>query len=149
ISGASEAVDAVRAALKEQGKASVRLAVSSAFHSPLVEPVLEALEDAAAAGTHAPPPIRPISSLTRAPVTAEERGDAAYWRARARQPVRFAAGLRTLVEPQCAVLLEVGPQAVLTRLARQCLRERAPTCLRSLHRGGDDWQTMLNSLARL
>ena len=144
ISGDADAVAIVLAALAQKGIRCVPLAVSHAFHSPLLEPMLDAFERVAAGVKYAPPQIALVSNLTGR--RRNEAPDAAYWRAHARQPVRFADGVRAVAE-QGALLVEIGPQPVLTGLAKQCVPESVG--LRSLARGSDDWATAMNSLAQL
>jgi len=93
------------------------LAVSHAFHSALMDPMLDALEQAAA-GLAARAPVLPlVSNVTGEVLEPTDVPDAAYWRAHARRPVRFARGLAALDRLGVDVLLEIGPRPVLTPLA--------------------------------
>ncbi|CAO4171856.1 amino acid adenylation domain-containing protein [Methylorubrum populi] len=97
---------------------SVRpLTVSHAFHSELMEPILDALEADAAALAGGAPRLAVASTLTGHLL--EGAPDAAYWRAHARSPVRFADALAAAVSDGCTAFLEIGPQPILTALARR------------------------------
>jgi amino acid adenylation domain-containing protein len=142
IAGQREAVERVTAALAAEGVDSRPLAVTRAFHSPLIEPCLDALERAAAALPHAEARIEVIANVTAEPT---RRFDAAYWRRQARYPVRFADGLRTLVNLGCSLFIEIGPEPMLSLLGQ---RSGVPgTWLPSLRRA--DERTLLDSLGRL
>ena len=146
VSGDSARLNDVLQDLETSGIQTRRLTVSHAFHSPLMEPVLDRLEAALASVELKEPRLGFISNLTGRPV---ERGvvtEARYWRRHARQPVRFAAGLRALQAQGYRLFVEVGPQPVLSALGAQSLPEEC-AWLPSLRRGTDDWQQLLNSLA--
>src|SRR5205807_629475 len=85
-----------------------------AFHSALIEPSLEPLRQAASGISHKPPRIGFVSDESGAFVTAAP--DAAYWIRHARGPVRFAEGIRTLLAAGITHFVEIGPDAVLSRL---------------------------------
>ncbi|WP_159719110.1 acyltransferase domain-containing protein, partial [Geminicoccus flavidas] len=116
------------------------LPVSHAFHSRLLEPMLQELEQAASL-PHQPPQVPVVSNLTGS-VLAQR--DGRYWREHARQPVRFAQGLQRLKELGCELLLELGPQPVLAGFAREVL-----PALPTLRRGRPSWSVLLETLAEL
>jgi acyl transferase domain-containing protein len=147
ISGAGSVVQAVLAELARRGIRAQRLTVSHAFHSPLMEPMLEAFEKAAAAIPFAAPRLRLISNLTG--TTSSEMVTADYWRRHVRQPVRFAAGMQYLHEQGYNLFLEVGPTPTLLSIGRRCLPDGTGVWLPSLRRGQDDWPQLLESLGEL
>ncbi|MGD7248001.1 type I polyketide synthase, partial [Ralstonia pseudosolanacearum] len=116
FSGSAAGIDAVRARLDAQQLDARPLAVSHAFHSPLLDPMLGDWAEACADAQSAPPRIPLISTLTGAPMATAP--DAAYWSAHARQPVRFAEALAR-ASADCDVLLEIGAHAVLSALAQR------------------------------
>ncbi|MGW7064430.1 SDR family NAD(P)-dependent oxidoreductase [Streptomyces sp. NPDC054904] len=107
--------------LRARGRRTKRLTVSHAFHSPLMDDMLDAFRAAAEAVTYAPPVIPIVSNLTGASVTAEEICTADYWVRHVREAVRFLDGIRGLAALGVTTFIEVGPGGVLTALAQDCL----------------------------
>jgi acyl transferase domain-containing protein/ubiquinone/menaquinone biosynthesis C-methylase UbiE len=149
ISGEREALTAVLRMLQAQGVTHQVLAVSHAFHSPLMEPILDAFEREVASVPLAPPTIPLISNVTGEAAVAGDVTTAAYWRRHVREPVRFHDGLRALQRQGCRVFLEIGPTPTLSSLGRRSLGDEAGVWLPSLRRGRDDWEQMLDSLGAL
>ena len=148
VSGTAAAVDEVCNRFQKSGVRCQRLDVSHAFHSPLVEPILDALEAELSGTSLASPRLRLISNLTGQAAVGEEISRPRYWRRHARDPVRFAAGLAALVgSADC--LVEIGPHPTLLPLARNVLAEMAPPGIASLRKGTEDWDQMLGALASL
>ncbi len=149
VSGEATALEEVLGRLAATGVRSQRLAVSHAFHSPLMDPILDDFERAARAVTYSPPRLGLVANVPGRTVTDGEVGHAGYWRRHAREPVRFAEGVRALAEQGIDVFVEVGPGPTLLGMARRCLPEVEALWLPSLRRGRDDWQQILESLAAL
>jgi acyl transferase domain-containing protein/thioesterase domain-containing protein/acyl carrier protein len=144
ISGERAAVQDCLDRLKRQGIVSKPIKVSHAFHSPLMDPILEAFEQAASRIRYNVPRIPLISNLTGRPI--DNVPDARYWREHLRRTVRFADGVRVLGEIGCEVFLEIGPGTVLLGLGRQTLPSVRALWLPSLVRDKHDWQTALETL---
>ena len=122
ISGDAAAVRATLATLEAAGLRSKPLSVSHAFHSPLVTPILSALQRAAAATRHQPPRLELISNLT-GQATPPDQDWAAYWVRHAREAVRFRDGVASLAKAGYRVFVEIGPRPTLLGLAEQCVAE--------------------------
>lgn len=148
VSGAGSDVETLMEQLRCAGVQSQRLNVSHAFHSDLMDPALDDLEHAAGALRCSNPAIRMVSNLTGAFVLPGQIGPR-YWREHARQPVRFAAGMRALADFGCGVLIEIGPSPALSALGQSCLPDRKMTWLASLRRGKDDLLQVLETLAEV
>jgi len=148
LSGRRTAVAQVQQALAAAGVSTTPLAVSHAFHSPLMEPMLAAFEQVAAGLTYRAPQIGLISNLTGQPLRPGEL-DAAYWRRHVREAVQFQAGMATLQAQGATLFLEVGPAPVLCGLGQACLPAGTGTWLPSLRKGRGDWATLLPTLAAL
>jgi epothilone polyketide synthase D len=147
ISGERGAVELACAELNAAGARSKPLSVSHAFHSALMEPILDEFEAVAQRVEFALPRIPLVSNLTGA-LAGEELLEASYWRRHLREPVLFSAGMQTLQADGCDVYLELGPQPTLLSLGQRC-GLAGPACwLPSLRRGHDDWQVILESLGQ-
>ncbi len=105
-----------------QGRRTSRLRVSHAFHSPRMEPMLATFAVVARGLTHSAPRIPVVSNLTGEPVS---HFDADHWVRHVRQAVRFHDGVLTLRRLGVRRFFELGPDAVLTAMARQCEDELA------------------------
>ncbi|WP_371409291.1 SDR family NAD(P)-dependent oxidoreductase [Micromonospora zamorensis] len=116
ISGPAERVAEVAARLAADGVRTRALTVSHAFHSALMEPILEEFRTAAGALKFGEPSIPVVSALTGRPVTAFT---ADYWVRQLREPVRFADALATLRELNVTTYLEIGPDAALSPLVTE------------------------------
>ena len=149
ISGAAEVVAAVCAQLTAAGVRCTALTVSHAFHSPLVEPILERFEREVAATKLSAPGLRLISNLTGAVAQAEEIVSPGYWRRHVREAVRFGAGLESLRELRPDVIVEIGPHPTLLAFAGAVFGEGGPQRIASLRKGAADWEQMLDAAALL
>ena len=123
LSGAEEAIEEAEDHWQAEGRKTKRLAVSHAFHSPLMEPMLEEFAEVAQSLQYAEPQIPVVSNLTGEILTAEQATDPAYWVSHAREPVRFAQGIETLAAQGASAFLELGPDPVLLAMARECLAD--------------------------
>ena len=117
VSGAAAAVDALLERCGREGLRAGRLQVRHAFHSALMEPVLDELEGLLAGVAVSPPAVDWVSNVTGRVVAADEELAGVYWRRQAREPVAFGAGVAALAELGVGVLLEVGPRPVLGAMA--------------------------------
>ncbi|MGW3572512.1 acyltransferase domain-containing protein, partial [Streptomyces sp. NPDC000941] len=151
VSGDEDAVEEVVRTLRERGRRTKRLKVSHAFHSPRIDPMLAEFRRVAASLTYAPPRIAVVSNVTGALAGAEQLCEPDYWVRHARQPVRFRDGIAALRAEGVTRFLELGPDAVLTAMARDCLGDgAAETVLATALRGGrDETRTLLTALALL
>ncbi|MCC6697661.1 MAG: SDR family NAD(P)-dependent oxidoreductase [Candidatus Hydrogenedentes bacterium] len=149
ISGDADAVGAVVKGFEARGVTCKPLTVSHAFHSPLMEPMLDEFEAAAQRVRYNAPRIPVVSNLTGRLVTGPGVFDAQYWRGHVRQAVQFDAGVRALSEAGYNLFLEAGPAPVLSGMGVRCLPRGAATWLPSLSKGKDDWAVLLQSLATL
>lgn len=149
ISGDEAAVLALAEKLAADGVQYRRLAVSHAFHSQRMEPMLDAFREVVAGIRFSAPRIPLISNVTGAPLTAAEAADPEYWCRHIRQPVRFADGVHALLRAGAGVLLECGPDGTLTGMASRTLSPEEAHCIPSLRAGRGEQQALAEALARL
>src|SRR5205085_3071039 len=149
ISGARESVRALLKSFAAAGIHTQHLHVSHAFHSPLMEPILDAFEQVASQVHFAAPRIALISNLTGEALAQGEIPDARYWRQHIREAVKFAYGMHALAEMGCEVFLELGPTPTLLGMGKACLPKGTGTWLPSLRKGKADWECLLDSSGAL
>ncbi len=118
-SGTSEGVDALQRQLEADGLECRRLQTSHAFHSAMMEPILDSFRDTVAQVELQAPQKRFLSNLSGTWIRDEEAVDPDYWTRHLRSTVRFADGLSELLRDPELLLLEVGPGRTLATLARQ------------------------------
>jgi amino acid adenylation domain-containing protein len=152
ISGTITAVTAVGQILQRQGIEMKPLTVSHAFHSSLMEPMLQEFAAIAREVSYHSPQIQVISNLTGQPVGAEI-ATADYWVQHIRQPVRFASSIAELVAQGYKIFMEVGPRPTLISMARRDALAKSIAGdwlgLPSLQREQSDWQVLLSSIGNL
>ncbi|WP_424892819.1 type I polyketide synthase [Streptomyces sp. XH2] len=124
VSGAEDAVTAIAEVFKEQGRKTSRLKVSHAFHSPLMDPMLEEFAQVVRGLTFHEPQIPVVSNLTG---LVAEAYTPEYWVRHVREAVRFADGVQTLHELGVTTFVEIGPGGVLSALTQGCLDDGAVT----------------------
>ncbi|WP_280493211.1 type I polyketide synthase [Nocardia asiatica] len=147
VAGPRTALDSLRQELSARGFRAADLAVSHAFHSAAMDPILDDLTVAAARARMTDPAIPLVSNLTGAPLRAGELSPE-YWARHARQPVRFAQGMHAMTELGIETFLEIGPQPTLSALGKRVLGDPA-RFVASLRRGRGDRETMMTALGHL
>ena len=148
VSGRSDAVEEAVARLEAEGFEARFLEVSHAFHSSLMEPILDDFERAAARVSWSDPRLPLVSDHTGELLRPGECRQAAYWRDHLRGPVRFARGVEVLRARGCDVVLEIGPGTTLMGLGRRSVADPNVTWLPSL-RADEEWRRLLTSVAAL
>ncbi|MER7761398.1 SDR family NAD(P)-dependent oxidoreductase [Streptomyces sp. NPDC097619] len=139
LSGAETEVLAVAAQLTERGRKTKRLTVSHAFHSPLMDPMLEEFRTVAAGIAYQAPRIPVVSTLTGDLATGDDLRTPEYWAGQVRGAVRFADAVQALRVEGATTLLEIGPDGILSALAEGAVP--------ALRRGRDEPATLLAALA--
>jgi acyl transferase domain-containing protein len=155
VSGPLTEVERFERQMEAKGLASRRLHTSHAFHSRMMEPILDDFAKVLAAARRRQPTLPFLSNLTGTWITAEEATNPQYWLRHLRNTVRFSDGARELLaSANNAVLLEVGPGRVLSSLvAQQSAKTGAHSILTTLpHPTADSKPAMeylWNTLGRL
>ncbi|WP_234380637.1 type I polyketide synthase [Streptomyces sp. CMB-StM0423] len=133
VSGAAEAVERLAAVCAKRDWKTRRLRVSHAFHSAHMDGMLADFAAVAAELDFRPPRIPIVSNLDGQEVGADEVCDPGYWVRHVRQTVRFHDGVRWLGAAGVTTLVEIGPDGVLSAMAKDCLPSAVTVPLR---RGG-------------
>ncbi len=128
VSGAEEEIAALEEAWRGEGRRVKRLVVSHAFHSRLMEPMLDEFAAVARGLTFQEPRIRMLGEVT----------DPAYWVRQVRETVRFAVGVRWLRGEGVARFVELGPDPVLSA--------HVDDAVAVLRRGRDESETVLSAV---
>ncbi|WP_248277637.1 non-ribosomal peptide synthetase/type I polyketide synthase [Brasilonema sp. UFV-L1] len=149
ISGRIPAIASIADALEARGIETRSLKVSHAFHSPLIEDILDTFELQTSQIQFRAPSIPLISNLTGQMMYSEFIPDAKYWRQHTRQTVQFMAGIKTLFAQGYELFLEIGPKPILSSLGKRCQQEEKAVWLPSLAPQKEDWRVMLESLSAL
>ncbi|WP_157110643.1 type I polyketide synthase, partial [Nocardia anaemiae] len=149
VSGDEDAVAAVERWFADRGRKTSRLRVSHAFHSPRMEPMLAEFAAVARDVTYHRPQIPLVSNLSGR-IAGDEVLESTYWVQQVRAAVQFAPGVDTLVASGVRRFLEIGPDAVLTAMSRECLPddiESQSLVLAGARRGRAEVEQFVNCLA--
>lgn len=149
LSGPAEDLEKIADACGQDGTRCTWLETSHAFHSELLEPVLDEFEAFATQFDFAAPTLPLVCNRTGAVLNAQTPLDAQYWRRHSRQPVQFTESVRTVAGLGCTVLMEIGPQPILTAAALQIWPETSapPLAIVSLRKGANAVRQIAEALA--
>jgi acyl transferase domain-containing protein len=119
VAGPHEEIEGLGRQLESRGIGIRQLHTSHAFHSPMMDPVLEPFAELLRSVKFGEPQIPFVSNVTARWITPQEAVSPEYWAGHVRQTVRFADGIGELLKDVRNVLIEVGPGQTLCTLARQ------------------------------
>lgn len=129
LSGPMDIIEALQKDLEGEGIASKILITSHAFHSWMMDPVVEPLiEQIRMIGLHKPT-IKIVSSVTGKWLSDEEATSAEYWAKHLRETVRFSSAAETILAGDYPVLVEIGPGQTVTTLIKQHKESATKTVL--------------------
>ncbi|WP_405968644.1 SDR family NAD(P)-dependent oxidoreductase [Streptomyces sp. NBC_00015] len=140
LSGAQDAVAGVVARL--EGRRVKRLRVSHAFHSSLMDPMLEEFRRVVAGLTFHEPVVPVVSNLTGEVADAGRLCSPEYWVEHVRGTVRFHDGVQALRGQRVSTFVELGPDGVLSAMVAQ-------DCVPSLRRDVPEDRALLTALGQL
>jgi acyl transferase domain-containing protein/SAM-dependent methyltransferase len=147
ISGDRRVVETIAARFVAQGRRATPLRIAHAFHSPLMDPVLDRFERELDGVQFHAAQTTVISNVTGGAAGADTLGRARYWRDHLRQPVRFAESIQALADKGVTHYIEIGPHPVLLGMGAECIT--GGTWLPSLRQGQPAWSELLRSLQSL
>ncbi|HKA54540.1 MAG TPA: MupA/Atu3671 family FMN-dependent luciferase-like monooxygenase, partial [Candidatus Binatia bacterium] len=145
ISGRTPVLHQLLNQLHGEGIETTLLQVTHAFHSPVMDLILDAFERLASQIDFQAPKLPLVSNLTGQPLAQGVVPDAAYWRRHCREPVQFSQGLSALLQRNLGLFIEIGPTPVLTHLGKRL--EPSAVWLPSLMRHKNDWSVLLGNVA--
>ncbi|MFD4432282.1 SDR family NAD(P)-dependent oxidoreductase, partial [Nocardia sp. NPDC058497] len=149
VSGDEDAVTALGQRFADRGRKTSRLTVSHAFHSHRMDPILAEFEAVAKDVTYRRPRTPLVSNLSGR-IAGDEVLEPAYWVQQVRATVQFARGVDTVVASGVRRFLEIGPDAVLTAMTRQCLPddiEAQSSVVAGARRGRAEVEQLVHCLA--
>ncbi|MDM0116495.1 type I polyketide synthase [Variovorax sp. J22R133] len=152
VSGDPQSMATWVAQLKQEGVQTRPLSVARAFHSPLMDAMLEPFRQVAASVRFQPPRLPLVSNLTGRFET-ERFCDPGYWVDHVRQGVQFRQGMQCLLDNDIGCFLEIGPGKTLANLARSCAGAsqgaRAGRFVHSFDEQHDEHEQLLLALATM
>ncbi|WP_447041067.1 type I polyketide synthase [Streptomyces sp. DSM 118878] len=152
IAGDEAAVLEIAGQWSEQGRKTRRLRVSHAFHSPRMDAMLADFRKVVEGLSFAPPTIALVSNVTGEAASSDDVCLPEYWVRHVREAVRFADGVRALEKLGVTRFVEVGPDGVLSAMARDCLGAdagSAPVVAPVLRKDRPEAQALTTALAEL
>jgi len=133
VSGLPEAVEQLETSLQAEDIGFTRLSTSHAFHSGLMDPIVEPFLACVRRVALSPPTVPFISNVTGTWIQPHEATDPEYWGRHMREAVRFGDGLeQTFTDLGHLILLEVGPGTILSKLSRGLAREHEGAVISTL-----------------
>ncbi|WKU48879.1 SDR family NAD(P)-dependent oxidoreductase [Streptomyces sp. VNUA116] len=148
LSGEETEVLRIAGEFAAEGRKTQRLPVSHAFHSPLMEPMLDAFRRVAEGVSFNRPDIAVVSNVTGELASEQVLCSAEYWVRHVRETVRFADGVRALAAEGASVFLELGPDGVLTAMTQHVL-DGTPVVVPALRKDRPEETSLITALARL
>ncbi|WP_369829701.1 SDR family NAD(P)-dependent oxidoreductase [Mycobacterium sp. E2479] len=148
LSGEQGAVAAVADRLADHGARVHRLAVSHAFHSSLMEPMMGDFATAITDVSPGEPRVALVSNLT-GQLAGPDYGTVGYWVDHVRKPVRFIDGVRLAESLGAGVFLEVGPGAALTSAVEQSLTTDRAISVMTMAKGRPEVDSLLRAAGQL
>ncbi len=149
LSGERGQVQEMIEELKKRGISAKQLNVSHAFHSPLMDPILDEFRQIANEITYHDPEISIISTVRGGEIQDGDFTSAEYWTEQIRKPVRFCEAGERLSLDSSSLLLEIGAMPILAGLMKRIVTEDTCTILYSMKKGEEEWKSLLHALGEV
>jgi amino acid adenylation domain-containing protein len=154
IAGPENDIEKIRISLEEKEIICKLLHTSHAFHSPMMDPVVQPFTEVVKKIKLNTPQIPIVSTVTTQWLTEKESCDPLYWSGHLRATVKFADAVKQLwTEQPTYVLLECGPRNTASTLARQ--QATQPGAQKAISSLGDsnlnnaEWNNILQAVGQL
>jgi len=150
LSGDSEQLTQIAAALEARGIFQKFLRVEVAYHSPQMDPIHDELVSALS-DLDPQPPAMPLYSTAYGEIVPASKWGAEYWWHNVRQPVHFASAIRKMFEDGYVAFLEIGPHPVLGNSIKECAAhlQQGVCCFTSMRRKEPEKPRIFLTLAEL
>jgi amino acid adenylation domain-containing protein len=152
VAGENEKANEFARTLDEMEIANKLLFTSHAFHSNMMDPILESFEKEVKKTQLNKPNLPIVSTVTGTWLKEEEAMDPKYWTNHLRNTVRFADAADTLLKLENIIFLEVGPGQTLATLTKQQGVGKTTAAFASLTMPRDEeneYNSLLNALGEL
>ena len=149
VSGNSQAITVAQEQFAEKSVRTKRLTTSHAFHSALMDPVLEPFEEIVGEVDFQTPRLPLICNVTGQLMSADTKLTGKYWADHIRAAVRYADSIDAAEDFGCEVMLELGPQSVLTRMAAANWQQGSDRLISCLQRDEDETTSVKAAIAGL
>ncbi len=123
VAGETNEIELLRSTLEAEEIVCRQLYTSHAFHSPMMDEIVEPFAELVSQVKLSPPQIPFVSTVTGDWITDKQATDPLYWATHLRQTVRFADGIQTIWQQPERILLEVGPRTTTATLARKQVQD--------------------------
>ena len=147
ISGRAEAVAEVGVMAQTAGRQIKELEVSHAFHSPLMDPILDELTQAASSMRISPPRIPILSNASGDFFGDEVKPE--YWSGQVRNAVLFHQGMEKIIDAGCSLIVEIGPHPGLTPVVVTTFDSPSLQTIPTLRKDKRDANNLLAALSTL
>nr|BCB17030.1 modular polyketide synthase [Streptomyces nobilis] len=150
LSGERGVLEGMEETLRGEGRKVRWLKVSHAFHSPLMDPVLDEFRKVAEGLTYQEPKLAVVSNVTGELAEPAQLQDPDYWVRHVREAVRFHDGLTALTSFGATTLLELGPDSVLTAMAHDTYTDAVAQAglIGAVRKDRPETDTFLTALAK-
>lgn len=153
VAGSDQAIEAFEIYLKGRGYMSLRIQNSHAFHSPMMEPILEQFARKVSGFVLNKPRIPFISNVTGDWISDEDCTDPAYWAAHLGKTVCFSEGIKKLLGEENSIFIEIGPASDLSTLVSRYIdkdgKHHVLNLVRPSNKNVSDIYFLLNQIGRL
>ncbi|WP_313562824.1 type I polyketide synthase [Ruminiclostridium cellobioparum] len=147
VSGYSHTLEEFAGLLQKNGIVCKKLKVSQAFHTPLMNPMLEIFEEALNKVEFCRPVIPIISNVTGDVMT--EVPGAVYWTKHILSAVKFEQSVKRAGEMGVNSFVEVGPDKILSGMARGAVDRKDILILETQDRKKKGLNVLLNTLGSM